>query len=111
MPHWFCMLPVVCVNVCASLLLKTGAGDPPAPLLLHLMSLRSLAGLMCFGLGGVAYAWLLRFVPLSIAQAVLSTQYIFTVLGAWLLLHESISHTQWAGFILVAVGLSLVVSQ
>lgn len=110
-PHWLYMVPVVGINVCASLLLKLGSTDPRPAILFHILSLRSFTGLACFGIGGIAYAWLLRFVPLSIAQAVLATQYIFTVLGAWLLLHEAISSLQWIGFLLVALGLALVVSQ
>ena len=110
-PHWLFMLPVVAVNVCASLLLKVGAADRPAALLLGLLSWRSFLGLACFGLGGLAYAWLLRYVPLGVAQAVLASQYIFTVTGAWLLLHESIDGVQLLGFLFVGLGIALVVSR
>lgn len=109
--NWLLMLPVVAINVCASLLLKTGALSPPSAIFLNLLNWRSFSGLMCFGIGGLAYAWLLRYVPLSVAQAVLASQYIFTVLGAWLLLHESIDRVQGLGFALVAIGLALVVSR
>lgn len=111
MPHWLCMLPVVAINVCASLLLKAGAGETPSPLLLGFLSLRSFCGLLCFGLGGLAYAWLLRYVPLSVAQAVLASQYIFTVLGACALLHEHVDFIQIIGFIFVGIGIGLVVSR
>lgn len=108
-PHWLYMLPVAAVNVCASLLLKAGAGDRPAQLLLHLLSWRSFAGLCCFGIGGLAYAWLLKYVPLGVAQAVLSSQYIFTILGAWIILHENMTLLQVIGFIFVGIGIALVV--
>lgn len=110
-PHWLYMLPVVAINVCANLLLKIGASEPASPLLLHVLSLRSFCGLLCFGFGGVAYAWLLRFVPLGVAQAVLASQYIFTILGAWLLLKEHVDGVQLIGFLLVAIGIGLVVSR
>ena len=110
-PHWLFMLPVVAVNVCASLLLKMGAADRPAGLLLGLLSWRSFLGLACFGVGGLAYAWLLRYVPLGVAQAVRASQYIFTVTGAWLLLHESIDGVQLLGFLFVGLGIALVVSR
>lgn len=110
-PHWIFMLPVVAINVCASLLLKIGASEPAAPILLNFLSWRSFCGLMCFGFGGLAYAWLLRYVPLGVAQAVLSSQYIFTILGAWFLLHEQVDAIQIIGFILVGVGIALVVSR
>lgn len=110
-PHWIYLLPVIAVNVCASLLLKMGASDPPVPILLNFLSWRSFFGLFCFGVGGLAYAWVLRYVPLGVAQAVLASQYIFTVTGAWLLLHENISGMQLLGFIFVGVGIALVVSR
>ena len=31
LPSWLLMLPVVAVNVCASLLLKIGAAEKPGP--------------------------------------------------------------------------------
>lgn len=111
MPHWLYLLPVVAINVCASLLLKVGAGDPRSALLLGVLSVRSFLGLCCFGLGGVAYAWVLRYVPLGTAQAVLASQYIFTILGAWLILQERIDMVQAAGFVFVGLGIAMVVSR
>lgn len=111
LPSWLLMLPVVAVNVCASLLLKIGAAEKPAALLLGLMSWRSFCGLVCFGLGGLIYAFVLRHVALSVAQAVASSQYIFTVLAAYFLLHERIDSVQAGGFVLVAIGLALIVSR
>lgn len=108
MPAWLYLLPVLAINVCASLLLKIGAADPRAALLLGALSWRSFLGLACFGIGGIGYAFVLRYVPLTIAQAVLSAQYVFTILGAWLLLHESINHLQVIGFFLVGIGIALV---
>lgn len=111
MPGWLLLFPIVIINVCASLLLKTGANLDKAPFLLNLLSWRSFWGLACFGLGGLAYAWILRFVPLGVAQAVLASQYVFTVLAAWLFLHEHIDLVQATGFFLVAIGIALVVSR
>lgn len=105
------MLPVVALNVCANFLLKAGAGDQPSPWLLNILSLRSFSGLFCFGLGGIAYAFLLRYVPLGIAQAVLASQYIFTVVGSWLLFNENFDFTQVIGFILVGIGICLIVTR
>lgn len=107
--YWLLLLPVAAINVFANILLKIGSADPRAPLLLNILSWRSFLGLACFGLGGVAYAFLLRFVPLSTAQAVLASQYIFTILGAWLLLHETITIQQALGFLFIGIGIGFVV--
>lgn len=111
MPTWLYLVPIIIINVCASLLLKIGAGCPATPWLLNFLSWRSFFGLACFGIGGLAYAWALRFVPLGVAQAVLCSQYVFTVLGAWLLLHEHIDGIQAIGFCLVGIGVVLVVTR
>lgn len=111
MAPWLYMLPAVVVNVCASLLLKVGAADAPSPLLLNFLSWRSFGGLCCFGIGGLYYAWCLRYVPLGVAQAVLAFQYVFTVLGAYLLLHEKMDGVQIFGFILIGIGIVCVVSR
>lgn len=111
MPAWIYLFPIVAVNVLASLLLKTGAGMEKTPFLFNLFSWRSLAGLACFGVGGFAYAWVLRYVPLGVAQAILASQYVFTVLSAWLLLREQISSLQGIGFALIALGILLVLSK
>ncbi|MDE7241144.1 EamA family transporter [Desulfovibrio sp.] len=110
-PHWLYLMPLVLTNVCGSLLLKLGSGDKPVPLLLNFLSWRSFFGLACFGIGGLAYSWLLRYVPLTVAQTVLASQYIFTVTGAWLILHEPVDGVQLLGFLFVGVGIALVVSR
>lgn len=109
--HWVYMLPVVAINVCASLFLKAGAMDQPSRLFLGILGWRSFLGLACFGLGGLAYAFLLRWVPLYIAQAVLASQYIFTVLGAWLILNERFDFIQGLGFIIAGIGIAMVISR
>lgn len=109
LPSWLLLLPLIATNVCASLLLKIGAADKCAPFLLNMLSWRSFLGLCCFGIGGLGYAWVLRYVQLSVAQAVLASQYVFTVLGACFLLHESIDIFQGIGFILIGIGIILVV--
>lgn len=111
MPHWLYLLPIIFINVTASLLLKSGANAERLPLFFNFISFKSFLGLMCFGFGGLAYAWILRFVPLNIAQAVLSSQYIFTLLGAYFILNESFDRIQGIGFVIIAFGIALVVSR
>lgn len=110
-PAWIYIIPIVFINVLAGLLLKSGAMQPNHPIFLNLLSIRSFLGLLCFGLGGLAYAWALRYVPLSIAQAILASQYVFVLLGAWLIFQEPIDSIQFAGFIFVGIGIALIISR
>lgn len=111
MPSWVYIIPIVFINVLAGLLLKSGAMQPNHAIFLNLLSIRSFFGLFCFGLGGLAYAWALRYVPLGIAQAILASQYVFVILGAWLIFDESIDSVQLAGFIFVGIGIALIISR
>lgn len=109
MPSWLYLLPIVAINVCASLLLKYGAGRPPAALLGGFASFWTLWGLFCFGAGGLLYAWVLRYVSLGVAQAVLALQYVFNVAGAWCVLGEKMDWLQVTGFVLIGAGIACVV--
>jgi hypothetical protein len=66
---------VMAFTVGANLMLKLGAGDPEAHRMFGLLSWKSAAGLALFGCGGIVYAFLLRQVPLNIAQVFTSAQF------------------------------------
>ncbi len=61
-------------TVLANLLLKIGAGRTSSQLLFGLLSWISVLGLIFFGCAGFVYAWLLKFLPLNIAQSFATAQ-------------------------------------
>lgn len=65
-------------------------------------------GAASFALAFLFYALVLRRLPLSLAQAIFSVQFVFGVLAANLVLHESIGTARWMGIALVAAGLLVV---
>jgi drug/metabolite transporter (DMT)-like permease len=95
---------VMAFTVVANLMLKLGAGDPEAHRMSGLLGWKSAAGLALFGCGGIVYAFLLRRVPLNIAQIFTSAQFVGVVVAASLVLGEPISAAPWLGIPASASG-------
>jgi drug/metabolite transporter (DMT)-like permease len=66
-------------------------------------------GIVSYILSFVSWIYVLRFVPLAIAYALINVVHILIPLGTWLFLHETISAQRWFGISLVLVGLLLLV--
>jgi len=102
-------IAMITLTVIANLLLKTGAASGSAlawPL--GLVNLRVLAGLASFGCAGIAYATLLRKLPLNIAQVFAALQFVAVIVMSALILAEPIPPTRWLGFGLIALGIAFV---
>ncbi len=97
-------------NVAAALLLKMGAGSPPSPLLLNLLSLRAFIGLFLYGLSALLYIQALKLGTLSLSQSIMGIQYGAILLAAHFLLGESLSPVQIGGCLLVGTGILLIVN-
>jgi len=105
----FGFVGIILCTVCANLVLKLGAMAPAANrVVLGVMGWKSVAGLALFGLGGVAYSVLLRAVPLNVAQAFASMQFVGVILAANLVLGEPISGLCWAGIGFTVLGIAIV---
>ena len=101
-------LAVMAFTVGANLMLKLGAGDPEVHRMFGLLGWKSLAGLALFGCGGIVYAFLLRRVPLNIAQVFTSAQFVGVIVAASLVLGEPISAARWLGIACITLGIALV---
>lgn len=99
---------MILFTVAANLLLKIGAGRASPQMLFGLLSWTSVLGLAFFACAGLVYAWLLKFLPLNIAQSFAAAQFIAVILAASLVLSETISTAQWVGILLIAAGISIV---
>jgi drug/metabolite transporter (DMT)-like permease len=114
-PSTACLMTVVLTfafiltnSVVANLFLKVGSADAPARLLLGFMSWRSFIGLCFFGVGGLAYSYAMRLVPLNVAQSVMSIQYITIILASAFILGEVITPMRILGIALIASGVLCV---
>lgn len=112
MLEWKPLLSLACMvvlTVTANLMLKLGAVAPPARrIFLGVLSWQSVVGLALFGIGGLIYAFVLRALPLHVAQAFAAFQYVAVVMAASLLLRERIAPISWLGIACIAVGIVLV---
>jgi drug/metabolite transporter (DMT)-like permease len=97
-------------TVLGNLALKVGAQRPSAfagwPA--NVINLQVAMGAAWFALAFLFYALVLRRLPLSLAQAIFSVQFVLVILAANLVLHESIGGMRWMGIALMAVGLLVV---
>jgi drug/metabolite transporter (DMT)-like permease len=57
-----------------------------------------------FGCGGIVYTFLLRRVPLNIAQVFAAAQFVGVVIAASLVLGEPISPARWRGIACISFG-------
>jgi drug/metabolite transporter (DMT)-like permease len=100
---------MISFTVAANLMLKLGAGAPPAErMFFGVLGWKSAAGLALFGCGGILYAILLRSISLNLAQVFAATQFVGVVLAASLILGEPISAARWIGIAFVLLGILLV---
>jgi undecaprenyl phosphate-alpha-L-ara4N flippase subunit ArnE len=75
---------------------------------LNIVNGRMFAAAGCFGMAFLFYAMILKRMPLSLAQAILSMQYVLVILAANVLLGEPIGTVRWAGIAIVAIGLIVI---
>ena len=101
-------LMMVSATVIANLLMKSGAGQEHHRWLLGLLGTRSIVGIAFFGLALILYAWILRWVPLNVAQSLMAGQYVAVILASAIILAEPISGIRWVGICLIAAGIALV---
>jgi len=96
---------VIVLNSSANVLLKIGAGKNNSRLYFDIATWHTFAGIACFAMAVVIYAWSLKHFPLHIAQSIVAVQYILTMILAANLLGEAISPSRWIGIGLITVGL------
>jgi multidrug transporter EmrE-like cation transporter len=97
------------LNVLANVFMKLGAlDDEETRWLFGLAGTQTLVGVTFFGLALVCYAWLLRYVPLNVAQSLMAVQFIAVILASAGILSEPIPLLRRVGIALIACGILLV---
>lgn len=102
------MLMISCTIV-ANLLLKIGAMVPPGGnVFFRTFAWQTLTGILIFGCSLLIYMWVLRLIPLNIAQAFAAFQFVGVILASAVLLSEAIPPLRWVGLALISLGILLV---
>jgi len=107
------ILGVLAITTCTAagnVLLKLGVMRPGISDLwpLSMVNLYSFLGTFSFGVAFLGYATLLRRMPLNLAQAIFSIQFVAVIISSALILGESISAARWLGIGLILIGISIV---
>jgi undecaprenyl phosphate-alpha-L-ara4N flippase subunit ArnF len=95
----------------SELLLKKGATAAPGESWTGLDALASLwtwGGIATYVASFVSWLYVLRYVPLGIAFALINGVHVLVPVGSWLFLGEAVSVRRWAGIALVLAGIVLI---
>lgn len=96
-------------TIAANLLLKLGAMPVRGGrLAFGLINWQISAGLITFACAAALYIWLLRVLPLNLAQCFAAAQFIGVVIASTAVLGEPISLRRWIGIALIALGILVV---
>ena len=63
---------------------------------------------VCFTIAGLLWMYMLKNFQFSVAYPVTSIAYVFGMLAAVFVFHESVPLTRWLGVVLIMVGVALV---
>lgn len=100
------MAVIVALTVGANVLLKVGAGVAPSErIFFGMLGWLSVGGLCLYACAGLLYAWVLRWIPLHMAQILIAAQFVGIMLASWLVLSEQIGAMQWTAIGLITAGL------
>ncbi|QJR16499.1 EamA family transporter [Usitatibacter palustris] len=102
---------MISLAVIANLLMKTGAvmgRDGGGSWLEQVANWRIALGLVSFGLAAMLYVFVLRSLPLNVAQSFAAAQFVAVILASAFILSEPIGTVQWVGIILIASGIAIV---
>lgn len=103
------LVAMIACTVVANLLLKSGAAAAVTGSgMSAVVNWRIVAGLAAFGLAGVLYAIVLRWLPLNVAQSFAAAQFVAVIFASAIVLSEPISPGQWLGIALIAAGILMV---
>jgi undecaprenyl phosphate-alpha-L-ara4N flippase subunit ArnE len=103
------LIAMISCTVAANLLLKVGAMEPPEQrIVFGLATWRMCLGVVVFGVSLLIYIWVLRVLPLNVAQSFAAAQFIGVILASFLVLSEPISPMRWLGITLISLGILIV---
>jgi drug/metabolite transporter (DMT)-like permease len=113
--EWLTIVAGVFAGAFGALLLKMGArslvphGDGWKGMVLGAFGNPAIIlGLLLYVVPTVLWIWLLRTLPLTVLQPILSLSYILTAFLALLILREPVPLLRWAGMGLIMIGIFLV---
>lgn len=115
MVEWVLLASGVLAGALGAILLKMGArslnlngGTWASQLVCAIRTPSILLGLLLYLIPTVLWIWLLRTIPLTVLQPILSLSYVLTALLALWILHEPVPLQRWLGMGLIMMGILMV---
>ncbi|CAN7510153.1 EamA family transporter [Bosea sp. LjRoot90] len=104
------LVAMISCTVAANLLLKRGAMAESASYSPFgaLLEPGIIFGFLFFGAAAVLYAWILRTLPLNVAQSLAAAQFVSVIVASSLILSEPIPPVRWFGITLIGLGIVVV---
>lgn len=100
---------MMAATVAANIFLKLGSGQIARDASLWgWLGPNIIAGGACFAVAFGLYVWVLRYVPLNVAQSLFAFQFVGVILAAALILGEPISPLRWFGMAVITLGMLIV---
>jgi drug/metabolite transporter (DMT)-like permease len=97
-------------TVTGNLLLKIGVLKPGISEFwpISLINVHTMLGTASFGLAFIGYATLLQRIPLNVAQAIFSIQFVAVIVSSATILGEPVGVVRWLGIGFILVGILVV---
>jgi drug/metabolite transporter (DMT)-like permease len=100
---------MISLTAIGNILMKLGASVPLAERpILGIVAWQSCAGVAIFAGAVIVYAFLLQWLPLSVAQSFAAFQFVAVILASAWFLGEPISLSRWLGIALITIGILTV---
>jgi drug/metabolite transporter (DMT)-like permease len=108
LPVFVGFMTMIGFTVAANLLLKLAADRQDLPVLLALVNGYTVVGFFAYACAGIIYAWLLKSLPLNVAQSFSAAQFVAVIVASSVVLSEPIGLLRWGGIMLIAAGILVV---
>lgn len=63
---------------------------------------------LCYGAGSILWLYIIKHFPFSMAYPMVSLSYVFGMIFAVVVFHESVDYIKWIGILLIMLGCYLI---
>ena len=102
------LVAMISCTVVGNVFIKIGASGDDSSRLFGLIAPQTILGVSFFVLALLFYAWVLKVLPLNVAQSFAAAQFVSVIIASSVFLAEPIPLIRWIGIALIAAGIVVV---
>lgn len=102
------ILAMISCTVVANVFMKIGAAGDDDSRLFGLVGIHTALGAGFFFIALLFYAWILKVLPLNVAQSFAAAQFVSVIIASSVYLAEPIPLIRWIGIIMITGGIVIV---